>query len=1188
MKNLRISSRNTAGRGAPRPGRPRPAWGPAPGLLLALLLLLSGGQRAAAQCAAVTNLAAGAVTGNSAQLTFAPSASAGSYTVSYTTPSTGAVVTLSPNPTAAPVALTSLSPATGYTATVTSNCAGGMAASATVSFATVALNDEPCTATVLPLSGATCQPVASTSAGATPTPANGYGLVGCAGSQSPNDVWFAFTTAAAGSGPACTGASGPGGPAPDLAVAGLSPATTYYAAVSAYGTQGATGPFTICVSDPPACAAPLNVAVGRVTATTAQLTLAPGPGNTSYAVRYYPTATPAAALTLSPNPTSAPITITGLQPFTDYTVTLQGRCGSTGARVVFTRTFSTTNAQDEPADAVALPVAATCQPVAATNAGTTTTVPNGYTLPTCGGTVTTPADIWYTVTTDAAGPASQGLSISVSGVPAGVLTLFSSANGAAGPFTPLGCSMGDTFVALVAAPPLTVLGLAPNTTYYLSVAPAGTGTGSRGGFSICATPPLPCPAPTGLSASAVTSTSAQLSWAVPGPATGTFTVEYGPLGFVPGTGAAGAVAVPGLTGLSYAIGGGLQPGRGYEFYVSRDCGGAGTSLRSGPARFFTPGQPTTPPPNDLPCNAIALALGGATCQGATAGTLRNASRYFADPTVPKVVGFRCGTNGNSPPIPDPVGGNDVWYSFTTAAAGSGPASTGATVTVSGGTQARIVQVLAASTACGGPYVVKGCSESADRNLSSVVAPLVVTGLTPATTYYVAVCEGATLNRYGQQTGTPPVDFTFSICVTEPLACPPPTSVAYARAVTSTEASITFNAAAGAGSYLVTATPTAGGPPVTLAATGSPAQLTGLTPNTAYTVCVAAACGSSAGNSPEVCTALTTLRPGPSNYLCTAALPIACGQTVVGTHANVPQVAPPPNLPGGFRGIGVYYGFTGTGDSISVSTCNQNTRVYGGGLAIYSGSCANLSLITATDGDPLCSFNPTSNPNFPYFTTSGFRSAVGTQYYIYVSYIDPAAAGPFGLSLRCIPLPCPAPGAVAIANLTATTASVSFTPAANSTAPGYTVRAVPTAGGPPITQSGTGSPIVLTGLAPNTGYSVTVVANCTVNATSAASAAVLIRTPLASRTAALAALVDLYPNPAHHGATLAVPAQLLRPDGGISVVLFDGLGRAVRTLALPASTREQRLVLELADLPPGLYVLRLSTARGPVSKPLVIE
>jgi len=196
-------------------------------------------------------------------------------------------------------------------------------------------------------------------------------------------------------------------------------------------------------------------------------------------------------------------------------------------------------------------------------------------------------------------------------------------------------------------------------------------------------------------------------------------------------------------------------------------------------------------------------------------------------------------------------------------------------------------------------------------------------------------------------------------------------------------------------------------------------------------------------------------------------------------------------------------------------------------------------------------------------------------------------GPFGLSLQCIPLPCPAPGGVAVANLAATTASVTFTPAANSTAPGYTVQATPTAGGPPITQSGTGSPIVLTGLAPNTSYAVTVVANCTVNATSAASAAVVIRTPLASRQTALAALVSLFPNPATRSATLAVPAQLLRP-GGTAVVLFDGLGRAVRTHALPAAAREQRLTLDLTGLPPGLYVLRLSTAQGAVSKPLVIE
>ena len=86
-------------------------------------------------------------------------------------------------------------------------------------------------------------------------------------------------------------------------------------------------------------------------------------------------------------------------------------------------------------------------------------------------------------------------------------------------------------------------------------------------------------------------------------------------------------------------------------------------------------------------------------------------------------------------------------------------------------------------------------------------------------------------------------------------------------------------------------------------------------------------------------------------------------------------------------------------------------------------------------------------------------------------------------------------------------------------------------------------------------------------------------------ATLAQQIALYPNPAKTSATVVLPASLGRQP--VAATLFDALGRAVRTLVLPAQGTAPHQ-LSLTDLAAGVYTLHLRTSAGVAVKRLVVE
>jgi hypothetical protein len=135
---------------------------------------------------------------------------------------------------------------------------------------------------------------------------------------------------------------------------------------------------------------------------------------------------------------------------------------------------------------------------------------------------------------------------------------------------------------------------ATNVSGCLTVAFTSDGSVQFSGYAAtvaCNAPP-PCPIPTLVNATGVATTTATINWTC-NACTGTFVVEYGPVGFTPGTGATAGVNGTVVTAAaSPALLTGLASGTAYNVYVRQNCDGLGTAFSP---NNFTPVLITTGP-----------------------------------------------------------------------------------------------------------------------------------------------------------------------------------------------------------------------------------------------------------------------------------------------------------------------------------------------------------------------------------------------------------------------------------------------------------------------------------------------------------------------------------------------------------------------------------------------------------------
>ena len=498
----------------------------------------------------------------------------------------------------------------------------------------------------------------------------------------------------------------------------------------------------------------------------------------------------------------------------------------------------------------------------------------------------------------------------------------------------------------------------------------------------------------------------------------------------------------------------LTPNTSYTLTITTNCPNGGTSSTVTVVFTSAAASTATPPANDDCAGAITLTP-AATCTP-TNGTTVGATQSLA--AIP--CGGATGTADD-----------DVWYKFVATA-------TSHIVTVVGSAAFDAVVDVRSGT----------CTSSANIGCADATGPggtetTTLTGLTVGSTYFVRV--------YSYDGG---IADAFTICVTggsTPAPCAAVTNAAVTTSggtATTATATLTFTAATGATNYTLTLAATGSTtPPTPVILTGSPISLTGLTPNTSYTVTITTNCAG--GGTSSTVTVVFTSGPAvapPANDNPTGAIALTVGTTCTPTTGtNLGATTTTANgytnpSAGGTCGVAanpkdVWYSFTTlAGQTAGTVTV---TGAPAGLVRVFS-AASNAGPFTQVS----CAAGATNN------TVAGPVSltalTANTTYYVSVSgYGSNDTQGSFTICVTAPAPPCLAPTSLTAGSITATGATLTFTaPAAGAT--GYTVTYT-AAGGTAQTQTATASPVTLTGLLSGKQYSVSIVTNCGAGQTSPA-------------------------------------------------------------------------------------------------------
>ena len=668
------------------------------------------------------------------------------------------------------------------------------------------------------------------------------------------------------------------------------------------------------------------------------------------------------------------------------------------------------------------------------------------------------------------------------------------------------------------------------------------GFGETKDFVVTIGAPVPCPAPYNVAVGSITNTSATLSFTPGSAASTSYTVTYR----VAPNGTVQTVSPP-PNGSPVTLNN-LTPGTQYTLTLAGNCGGAGSSSVY-TTTFTTTGVPPCNPPT-------ALNVSNITSTGA-------------------VVNFTAATSAVTT------------YQLTYTAAGSG-----------------------------------------SQTVSGTTSPLTLTNLIPNTQYTLSLVSRC-------PSGLTSTATTTSFTTPRP-PCEAPTNLNVVL-VNSTTVSVSYTASSSAASYVVSATPTAGGPTQTTTpnpTTGTVVNLNNLLPNTAYTLSVTSNCtGTATPTSPTATTTFTTPLPtcaqGPyvlvdSNNPYTLNFEATWGNTCDtrdtpgpnwrnrpasgddswrreddGASANwaspttgaySPASSPLAGATGvhsaRFHSTYAPAGNTGTLDLfVNMAGFTAATLRFD-----YINPGANgadeLNVLLSTDGGQTFGATPlliSRNVNVWTARSVALPASVTATTVLRFQATSDLGTSDLGLDNVRIAFAVPVcnPPTFTAVNVSSTSTRLNINAGTGNTSFGITYTA---AGGAPQTASTANNNITLTNLQPNTSYTVSVVGNCA-GGNASAPAAGGFRTPLATRNAALAASIQLTPNPAHGAATLTLPAL---PDRAVAYTLLNSLGQRLQQRKLTLTATGLTTQLNLEHLPAGVYLVQLQTAQDLVVKRLVVE
>ncbi|MDB5270939.1 MAG: C-terminal target protein [Hymenobacter sp.] len=1065
-------------------------------------------------------------------------------------------------------------------------------------------NDDPCGAVVLTPQGSLCAAATTaTNQAATTTAPNGYTNTG-----SPKDVWFKFTTAA--SGPASFGATvtvtgnpagfiqlfaSPGGctgpfslidfspnplssgapntAAQRLTTGVLTPGTTYYLRVAGFTDADLTGAFTICVADGPGlptCGAPALGTPTYASTTTATIPVTLGANNTW----------PLTVLVTGPGSFSqtttaaaSPIQLSGLTQGTTYTVRVTAPCAASGQMApAVTRSIST------PTRYCSTGLGGSCGFSNITDvsiAGTTLTNTSQSPACTTGGYVNFPASGRTTATLQPGTPYSLSVkTANVSATDNVTAWLDYNQNGvyeASESILPVSVASANITRTVSFNVPLNaVAGATGLRVRSLASTFSGLGTGAActnliGGetedYTVTLSAPAACATPTGLAISNLTATSATLSF-TPVPGAVNYTVYYG----------TSFSSVPGSFGNTILVTGspvqltGFTPNSASGVSVVTNCG---TGSASAPAHVSF-NTPQGPPDNDE-CATATLLVAGTSAQ-----PVDGSSNFGTVSTPAPTPTTACAVPVNQ----------DVWYRFVATQ----PAHN---VVVQIPDQGTIL-IDAFAGICAG-FTRLACTNhlSSPGNLNATVT-LPLTNLVAGQTYYVRIGQTMTSTAYAA---------LFSIVVQNPgpgycvdglggsatCAGPNLTNTAIAGTTLNSGAPACQFGAVGSTytEYGVlgasTATLAAGTTYQLQAAVGSgPADVglwidynqnfvfeaseftqVGLGVSGSTTVSFTVPAGATLG---ATRLRLRTTAAGAGLGAATACTAFTTGQTSdfkVTIGAAVPNSCPAP-----------------TNVSVTRSSSLPLTGITVAFTAGTPGTTGTTITATPAGGGTPVTATAVSSP----YTLTGLTA--NTSYQVCVA--STCAGGGTSLPLVCATastaLPCAAATNLRLTRVGSSGNTYSFAWTGPSNGLGYSVTYTPAGGTPQSVPAPVISPVTVT-LLPGVEYTFSVGVDCGFN-NGAPLATATSTTLLGTRPAELAALVGLYPNPAHRTATLAVPAALLRQAAELT--LLNSVGQVVRRVPVPAARADAQVALDLAHLPAGLYLVQLATGQGPLVKRLVVE